>query len=189
MINVVPQKIEDRKRKIGERIRIERRSLNLTQDEFKERINISARQTIARWENGKALPTLEDFLIMCELFSCDMGYLLCEHNEKTRAATDIRKETGLSEKAINRIAPTVRGNGIQLISPVKEAERKALNGILEFNNGDILRLVTRFLFPDEVKTVEELESTPTKDMALCLLELSEELHALKAKVQGGANNG
>ena len=189
MYNITLQEVENRKKIIGDRIRKERKALNLTQDEFKERIHISARQTIARWENGKALPTLEDFIIMCELFRCDIGYLLCEHDEKTRTATDIRKETGLSETAINRIAPSVKGNSIQLITPVKEAERKALNGILEFNGGDILRLVTRFLFPNEVKEVEELESTPAKDAALCMLELSEELHALKTKLQGGANNG
>lgn len=56
--------------------------------------------TISSWENGKTLPELKYLLRMCDLFDCELGYLLCEFDTKTRAATDIQKETGLSEKAI-----------------------------------------------------------------------------------------
>ena len=38
---------------------------------------------------------------LCNIFNCEIGYLLCEYDCKTRAATDIVKETGLSEKSID----------------------------------------------------------------------------------------
>lgn len=40
---------------------------------------------------------------MCDLFNCELGYLLGEYNCKTRATTDIQAATGLSERAIDRL--------------------------------------------------------------------------------------
>ena len=48
------------------------------------------------------LPQFEDMLKMCEVFDCELGYLLGEFDCKTREATDIQAKTGLSEKAIKK---------------------------------------------------------------------------------------
>lgn len=64
---------------------------------------MNSRQTIAKWENGETLPNLETFFNMCKLFKCELGYLLCEYDCKTKAATDIYALTGLSENAINKL--------------------------------------------------------------------------------------
>lgn len=40
---------------------------------------------------------------MCELFDCEISYLFCEYDCKTRETTDIQKATGLSEKSIQRL--------------------------------------------------------------------------------------
>lgn len=85
---------------IGERIRKERKELGMNQDQLASALNISSRQTIAKWENGSSIPQLEDMLNMCNLFCCELGYLLCEHDLKTREATDIHEKTGLSPDAI-----------------------------------------------------------------------------------------
>ena len=85
---------------IGERIRKERKELGMNQDQLASALNISSRQTIAKWENGSAIPQLEDMLNMCNLFCCELGYLLCEHDLKTREATDIHNLTGLSKESI-----------------------------------------------------------------------------------------
>lgn len=58
------------------------------------------RQDVSDWEKGKKLPPIEAMIKMCDLFDCELGYLLCEYNTKERTATDIHKETGLSEEAI-----------------------------------------------------------------------------------------
>lgn len=88
---------------IGKRICKERKEAGLSQGKFAESLHLSqdSRQTIAKWENGKVLPALEYLLSMCDLFNCELGYLLCEYDCKTKTATDIHTKTGLSEEAIN----------------------------------------------------------------------------------------
>lgn len=66
-------------------------------------LDSTSRTTIRKWERGEVLPPLDHLLKMCELFGCELGYLLGEHDLPTRTATDIQKETGLSNKAINSI--------------------------------------------------------------------------------------
>lgn len=85
---------------IGQRIKTERSNLHISQQSLADALNISARQTIAKWEKGIILPQLEDLLNMCNIFHCEIGYLLGEYNCRTRVATDISKETGLTEKSI-----------------------------------------------------------------------------------------
>ena len=98
-------------KKIGERIRKERRLLQskrpqggrMTQEEFAEIIGVS-RSTVIKWEKGENMPgTLNDLFRLCNLFHCELGYLLCEYDCKFRSHTDIQAQTGLSEKAINNL--------------------------------------------------------------------------------------
>ena len=91
--------------KIGERIRTIREKENITQETLAEKFHIS-RNTLSKIENGvekdgHPLVTFKFLLEFGECFNCDIGYLLGEHEEKTRVNADICKETGLSEKAIN----------------------------------------------------------------------------------------
>lgn len=92
--------------KIGKRIRDERQKAGYTsQEKFAEKfsLSVSSRQKIGKWENGKSLPSIDDFLIMCDLFQCQLGYLLCEYDCKTGENTNIHNVTGLSEEAINKL--------------------------------------------------------------------------------------
>lgn len=93
---------------IGKRIRKERIAAGFkSQAALMEAMGFApeSRQTVANWESGKKLPDLDRLLWMCDHFNCEMGYLLCEEGYecKSRAVTDIQKETGLSEKAIEQI--------------------------------------------------------------------------------------
>lgn len=90
---------------VGERIKKERNRDNhkLTLDELAAQINV-ARQTISKWEQGKGVgPTVLDLQRMCDVFGCDYGYLIGDYECRTRKATDIRNETGLSELAIDNL--------------------------------------------------------------------------------------
>lgn len=90
---------------IASRITEEREALGLTKEGLAERLNVN-RNTITSWERQDIkgrYPPLEDLARMCDLFNCELGYLLGEYNCKTRAATDIQAETGLSERAIDRL--------------------------------------------------------------------------------------
>ncbi len=89
-------------KEIGSRIKRERKSLCLSQGELAEKCNLSAssRQTVGAWEQGILLPSVPDLLKLCSLFDCELGYLLGEYDRKTREATDIYLETGLSVDAV-----------------------------------------------------------------------------------------
>lgn len=93
--------------KIGKRIKEQRIVAGYTQSDFAVAIGLQedSRQSVGSWEDGRRLPRLETLLKMCELFDCEIGYLLCEpgYNCKTRKATSVQKATGLSEKAIQRL--------------------------------------------------------------------------------------
>lgn len=113
--------------KIGKRIRSERQKAGYTsQEKFAENffLSNSSRQTVGKWENGKSLPNIDNLLIMCDLFHCQLGYLLCEYDCKTGENTNIRKVTGLSEEAINKLKFIKSQPDISDIT-------KALNRIIE----------------------------------------------------------
>lgn len=83
---------------IGKRIRHEREKKGDSLEAFAEKIAV-ARQTLSKWEKGLTSPSLDDLEHMCSEFDCDFGYLVGEYNCKRRPATDIQKETLLSELA------------------------------------------------------------------------------------------
>ena len=87
-------------KKIGERVRHEREVAGMTMEALAAEIG-TTRQTISRWERGDGVEiTLNMLVRLCNIFNCEMGYLLCEYDCKTRAATDIQRETGLSQTAL-----------------------------------------------------------------------------------------
>lgn len=72
-----------------------------TQEQFAADRLFIKRDTLSRYENGHAIPPIDTLLRMCELFNCELGYLLGEYDTKTRIAADIHAETGLSESSIS----------------------------------------------------------------------------------------
>ncbi|MCL2036309.1 MAG: helix-turn-helix transcriptional regulator [Oscillospiraceae bacterium] len=94
-------RIQQKRFLIGERIKNERKKMGISQSKLSESIGVKDRGTLANWEDGMRLPELKNFCALCEVFECELGYLLCEHDCKTRVATDIHATTGLSEESIN----------------------------------------------------------------------------------------
>lgn len=93
-------------KKIGQRIKEERKKIKLSQQELADKIFISSRQTIANWENGSSKPQLEDMICLCNLFQCELGYLLVEpdYSCRTRGISYVHETTGLSEEAITNLS-------------------------------------------------------------------------------------
>lgn len=91
-------------KEIAQRIKTERMKLGCSQEVLAEILD-KDRNTISAWErqNKGRIPPHEHLLKMCTIFKCEIGYLLGEHDCKTRAVTDIQNTTGLSEKSINSI--------------------------------------------------------------------------------------
>lgn len=94
---------KDRRIRIADRLREERKSKGVTQAKMSTDLLIS-KPTIIAWEskNGKnKVPSPDQILALCEYFDCDYGYLLCEYDTRYHEKADIQEQTGLSEQAID----------------------------------------------------------------------------------------
>jgi len=131
---------------IGKRIREARIAAGFkSQKELAEKLYLSldSRTSVSAWENGKRIPTLEYLMQMCKIFQCELGYLLCEHNCKTKEATDIQGVTGLSEKSINLL------NAINNRQTILNGEQ----GVVYIGNkalsSSLINFILNSLFEDE----------------------------------------
>ncbi|MBQ8575306.1 MAG: helix-turn-helix domain-containing protein [Clostridia bacterium] len=65
---------------ISEKISILRRDLGWSQDELAEKLDVS-RQSVSKWESGKALPDSDKVLALAELFGVSTDFLLRDTEE------------------------------------------------------------------------------------------------------------
>lgn len=65
---------------IAERLRQERKSHNLTQQEVSEFLNIG-RAAYALYETGKNKPTIESILALAKLYNCSTDFLLGRYDK------------------------------------------------------------------------------------------------------------
>lgn len=90
----------------SERIMILRRKKGLTQDELAQKIGVSSK-TINSWEGGKFANggglKVANIIALCNTLDCDFDYLFGKIDLPTKIDTDIQAETGLSERAIDRL--------------------------------------------------------------------------------------
>lgn len=118
---------------IGKRIMHERKQLGLTQEDLIKEIGLSAesRQLIGRWEKGKSYPTIDDLKKLCNVFNCELGYLLCEYDCKTRETADIHSITGLSEKAIDALSKMNSNKNAHILNLNQILEHKEFLSLLD----------------------------------------------------------
>lgn len=91
---------------IGERIKTCRSETKFTQDEIAEYCSVESRQTVGKWERGISTPSIQQLYILCELFQCDIGYLLGEQTSKIRVIDDVQKVIPLSDNSIKYLMST-----------------------------------------------------------------------------------
>lgn len=73
-----------------------------SQDDFFDGIPYS-KQSFHKCVRDKTIPPLSVLLEIAKKLNCDIGYLLCEYDEKHHAVADVKKETGLEPDVINII--------------------------------------------------------------------------------------
>jgi len=83
---------------IGEQIKLLRKEKGWNQEELAERLS-KKRQTISHWEDGRITFTMDTLIDICNLFECDIGYLLGYHLNKRHNTDDVSAATGLSKEA------------------------------------------------------------------------------------------
>lgn len=90
---------------IGKRIKEERMKLNWSQEALGKELNQqSGAKQISKYESGN-LPPLKVLLKLCDIFNCELGYLLGEedYSSGTKIDTAIEKKLGLNKEAIDSI--------------------------------------------------------------------------------------
>jgi AbrB family looped-hinge helix DNA binding protein len=90
------------KNMIGMNIRVLRKKQKWSQEQLAEKLNVS-RQTVAKWENGEALPDIYKCQILAELFQVSLDQL----------------SRDMSEEEVNQLGP----KGKQFFGVVKVGER------------------------------------------------------------------
>lgn len=94
--------------KISKNIKKERLKCGWTQAKLGKLLGISGKQ-ISNYENEdmskNTLPPLDILLKLCDLFECDLGYLIGEddYSQKTKKLSIAASETGFTEEALKNI--------------------------------------------------------------------------------------
>lgn len=89
---------------IGKRIRELRQSKKWSQEQLGRKVNTSGKQ-ISNYEKGAPIPPIDVMLKLCDIFDCELGYILCEDDYKagTKLDTIIERRTGLNTDSIDAL--------------------------------------------------------------------------------------
>lgn len=87
---------------IRENIKNLRNEKGLTQEGFAEKIGANM-YTVSAWERGKANPTIESLIDICNAFGCDLDYLAGRISGRTHDSSFVMDYTGLTETAVDFI--------------------------------------------------------------------------------------
>ena len=89
---------------IGDRIKSERKLKGWTQVKLSVKLGFKPDNShVSRWETGKEIPGDDLLRKMANVFECEYCYLQGEYPQRTRTEADIKKATGLSDKAVEAI--------------------------------------------------------------------------------------
>lgn len=139
---------------IGDRIRKNRKEKGLSQEQLAEYLeqittNPIKRQTVAGWENGKPIKKIEQLTALCEIFDCDMAYLLCECDSKRIVSQQVAPVLGLSEKALDNLITANKNQNpyVRILSALLEDE-SILQYISKCTTADYGHISTHIEIPD-----------------------------------------
>ena len=99
-------------------IKAARINMHMTQDELAEKLDVS-RQSVSKWESGKAIPDSNKVLAIAELFGVSTDFLLRKEEEFLTAES----ADEVVEDVVN--VPEVESEPIQIETPAVEAENTA----------------------------------------------------------------
>lgn len=139
---------------IGERIRINRKEKGLSQEQLSEHLekitnHPTKRQTVAGWESGKPIKKLEQLTALCEIFDCDMSYLLCECDSKRIVSQQVAPALGITEKALDNLITANKSQNpyVHILSALLEDE-SILQYISKCTTADYGHISTFVEIPD-----------------------------------------
>lgn len=157
--------------KIMDRIYDEIKKSPYTQSEFCEHIHYS-RVSLNNCRKKGTIPPLNDLCNMSELLNCDVGYLLCEYDCRTRENADVQEITHLNDTTITNLNHLRSfGHIVDYIS----------TGLIPYISQDELEK----LFNIIETYIQEKDS---KQSAIAMFEIQDNLSKLKVAVQHQERN-
>lgn len=88
---------------VSEKIRTLRKSKGMSQEELAGKVNIS-RQAVSRWENGTALPDVDNIVQLSKLFGVTTDYLLMDSYESNEDSPKIKENNKILHANLTRLA-------------------------------------------------------------------------------------
>lgn len=123
----------------SERLKEQREKLKITQNKLASLIGLSSHSVISRWEAvcddkrggeyvsagavAREMPDVNDLLKLCDVFDCEIAYLIGIQDKPKREQTDINHTIGLSEAAIKALSNTA----LTVPCETEELEQKTIN--------------------------------------------------------------
>lgn len=157
-------------KQIGERLVKLRKARKWTQEDLikilserEENAFPIGRNSLSSLETGKLDHCdLRLFTALCSIYDCELGYLLGEHEGRTREATDVHEYTSLSYEAIERLHASKEVANVLNILFHSVSENRCLIDVigeyLKFNvNQDVYISENGDLYPRERTNVSALE--------------------------------
>lgn len=97
---------------IGKRIKKARENAGLSKASVARSLDFDQYQTVYNWEEGKATPSIKTLLKLCDLFDCDLGYLVGEYSCPRMDLSVAHESLGLAPDALS-ILQGMNENGNQ----------------------------------------------------------------------------
>ena len=126
--------------KVGKKITLNRKKLNLTQDDLAEMLLVT-RQLVSKWENGIGVPSTDDLITMSKIFKISIDDLLCLDEEVDVDENDIfrgQNRLFIIESIINNKLKVNIPNIFYQLSPLERmmvlkaiSEKKITTNLLE----------------------------------------------------------
>ena len=134
--------------------------------DFCEKIGYS-RVSLNNCRKNNTIPPLDVLCRMCELLNCEIGYLLCEYDCKTRENADIQRITHLNDTTITNLKNLrFLGQFVDYIS----------TGLIPYSSENELS----DFFGAIEKYIQEKDS---KSSAIAMYEIQDSLFKLKTNIQ------
>lgn len=94
---------------IGDRIKLRRKELGMSQKKLAAKINgnilpeEAPHTQISQWEKGSKTPETDALIRLCNALDCDIDFLLGAIEAPKKETSDVMKATGLSKEAVNML--------------------------------------------------------------------------------------
>lgn len=155
-------------KKIMTRIYAEIKESPYSQVTFCEKIGYS-RVSLNNCRKNNTIPPLDVLCRMCELLNCEIGYLLCEYDCKTRENADIQRITHLNDTTITNLK-----------------NLRFLGQFVDYISAGLIPYSSETELSDLFGSIEKYIRTPdteSKQSAIAMYEIQDNLSKLRMNIQ------